>query len=467
MGDEFKVGRIVLASSDHRLVTGFNWAKKQALDYVHWDDPVGKWYEAALPGRGAFCMRDVSHQSMGAHILGLEGHTKNMLKKFAENISDSKDWCSYWEINREDLPAPIDYKSDSNFWYNLPANFDVLQCCLKQYQWTGDRDYIEDPLFLNFYNRTVDDFVKRWDASGDGLLEHQGTLPHRGIASYLEGQIGKKEIRTASDLIAAQYAGYAAYATIMELNDEFEKSYVYQKKANALRHMFNDSWWNKEQRAFYTAHFKDGTTAIVPESKANQCNELVTPLPLYFKLVETGHKSEAAIGILLACESANVETKSHFPEVLFQYGYNEAAYQMLMTLVDPELKRREYPEVSYSVMGNILNGLVGICPDAAERLIETKPRLPKGMGWISVKHVPIFGNEISIDIVNDGNVIFRNSGMVSVIWKPTFRGEFKALMHNGARLPASQEIGEDGHVYSYCKITVEGGRIHTVCRGDV
>lgn len=42
------------------------WAKEQALAYAFEDDPVGLWYEAALPGREAFCMRDVSHQSMGA-----------------------------------------------------------------------------------------------------------------------------------------------------------------------------------------------------------------------------------------------------------------------------------------------------------------------------------------------------------------------------------------------------------------
>ncbi|MFA6126609.1 MAG: hypothetical protein WC699_04845 [Bacteroidales bacterium] len=40
------------------------------MSFVFEDDPVGPWYEAAEPGREAFCMRDVSHQSMGAHALG-------------------------------------------------------------------------------------------------------------------------------------------------------------------------------------------------------------------------------------------------------------------------------------------------------------------------------------------------------------------------------------------------------------
>src|SRR5690242_10389687 len=115
-----------LRSSDTRLVQAFDWARKEALSYVFDGDPVGPWYEAALPGRRAFCMRDVSHQAAGAQALGLAGYTHNMLRRFAENISASKDWCSYWEINYLNKAAPVDFINDQKFWYNLPANFDVL-----------------------------------------------------------------------------------------------------------------------------------------------------------------------------------------------------------------------------------------------------------------------------------------------------------------------------------------------------
>ena len=47
------------SSSDKDLEQTFYWAKKMALSYAHdGSDPVGHWYEAALPGRNAFCMRD-------------------------------------------------------------------------------------------------------------------------------------------------------------------------------------------------------------------------------------------------------------------------------------------------------------------------------------------------------------------------------------------------------------------------
>lgn len=105
------------ASSDPRLVRAFEWAKRQALAYAFDDgDPVGPWYEAALPGREAFCMRDVAHQAAGGHALGFARHNQNMLWRFAESVAESRDFCSYWEIDRYNRPAPVDYKNDAEFW---------------------------------------------------------------------------------------------------------------------------------------------------------------------------------------------------------------------------------------------------------------------------------------------------------------------------------------------------------------
>src|ERR1700728_1399170 len=78
-------------SSDTAMTRVFHWAKEQALHYKGKPgDPVGPWYESALPPRDAFCMRDVSHQSVGGAILGLDAENKNMLTLFAQNISGTK-----------------------------------------------------------------------------------------------------------------------------------------------------------------------------------------------------------------------------------------------------------------------------------------------------------------------------------------------------------------------------------------
>lgn len=88
---------------------------------------LGPWYEAGFAESQAFCMRDVSHQCIGEELNGHGRQNANMMGKFVENISESKDYCTYWEIDKNNLPAPADYVSDQDFWYNLNANFDVMK----------------------------------------------------------------------------------------------------------------------------------------------------------------------------------------------------------------------------------------------------------------------------------------------------------------------------------------------------
>ena len=225
---------MTLDSSDQRLVQGFQWAKRQALAYVFSGDPVGDWYEASLPGRQAFCMRDVSHQSAGAQVLGLAAVTRNMLHHFAASIAESRDWCGYWEIDKYGRPAPVDYKSDKDFWYNLPANFDLLNCCYRQYLWTADAAYVKDPLFLNFYDRTVNDYVKRWDKDGDGVPESYREYGHRGIGSYDEDL--EFHLLVGADLVAAQAAAYSAYAAIAEIRGQPDIAARFRAQSDKTNH---------------------------------------------------------------------------------------------------------------------------------------------------------------------------------------------------------------------------------------
>jgi hypothetical protein len=78
---------VTFKSSNSDLTKAFDWAKSKALSYAHdASDPVGYWYEAALPSREAFCMRDVSHQAIGAEILGLTKHNENMFQSLLRTL---------------------------------------------------------------------------------------------------------------------------------------------------------------------------------------------------------------------------------------------------------------------------------------------------------------------------------------------------------------------------------------------
>src|SRR5215475_14551837 len=96
---------MVFRSSNAEANAAFTWAKKQALAYVRSRSEIGPWYEAALPTRNAFCMRDVSHQTTGAAALGLFDANRNMLSRFANSAAASRNWAGWWEIDGKGEPS--------------------------------------------------------------------------------------------------------------------------------------------------------------------------------------------------------------------------------------------------------------------------------------------------------------------------------------------------------------------------
>jgi hypothetical protein len=469
--------KLVLESSDARLVEGFNWAKRQAMAYVFDGDPVGPWYEAALPGREAFCMRDTAHQATGAHVLGLARHNANMLRRFAENISDSKDWCSYWEIDRYNRPAPVDYKSDTEFWYNLPANFDILDSCYRMYVWTGDTTYINDPVFLNFYDRTVYDYVERWDLSLDRVMKRQRRMnlgdafdprkrfqTSRGIPGYDEGN---PNYALGIDLLNAQYAGYSAYGRIQELRGNREAARIFLKKAAGVRELVNNAWWDEKGQFFYSH--------IGPDYKLQGRGGLDL---LYRDIVDDGPKARSAAGELLAAikkdpSSRGIEGQSHQPEVLYRYGFADVAYTQMMDLTRENRARREYPEVSYSVIGAMVTGLMGITVDPVspfqaaveggfvDRIVRTLPGLGT-IAWAELRNLPIRANEVRVRHEGGRKSVFANQAGPALIWEAAFDGTHETLSVDGRPTKARIDRRPPGRTISSVRVPVGAGGIVTV-----
>jgi hypothetical protein len=455
-------GKISLSSSDTNLVKSFQWAKNQALAYVFEGDPVGDWYEAALPKREAFCMRDVSHQSMGANALGLQPHNLNMLRRFAENISESKDWCTYWEINRYNKPAPVDYRNDEEFWYNLPANFDVLDCCWRQYLWTGDKTYIQDSVFLNFYKRTVYDYVERWDLSIDKIMQRSKNMnlsvpldlddyyrTCRGLPSYDESDYN---ILVGADLLAAMFAGYRAYANIQEKIGDIQEKANFSTKAEDVKNFLNDIWWNNEEKTFKSFYYGEGNFKIKRGMRSL----------IYYGIAEKGEKSQTVLDNLIQKKmEVNIEEQSHFPEIFYDYGKNDEAYQLILHLADEKTKRREYPEVSFALIGTIVNGLMGIEPNAVENVIYTLPRLTEQTDWVEVKNVPVLNHEIDVRHVGLNETTLLNNSKSELTWIARFPGEHDVLLINGKEKHANSDYLIDQKI-SWIKINVKSNASSSV-----
>jgi len=403
------VSGVQFHSSDPEMNRRFDWAQRQAMAYVRDDAPAGPVYEAALPGREAFCMRDVSHHADGAHAMGLMPHNYNMLRRFACGISESKSYCSFWEIMFDGRPCPVDYADDMDFWYNLPANYDVMDACLRMFRWTGDTRYLREDCFRQFYRMTMREYTARWDRDKDGVIDSLASDGKRGVGSYDEStrQAG---YLVAADTLACQYAGCRAYAEILKLSGDAAEASAFSKKAEDLAKWYEDRWWSEEQKAFAAVWFGGnrfgfefmGTNAI---------------FPLYFHMVSDGRKRMSQLEYVLSNKAWGVEDSSYRPEVLWRHGLDSHARAAWLAMTDPGLSRREYPEVSFTAVGALVTGLMGISPDAAISRVVTRSALHDGE-WAQLEGLPLWGGDISL--LHDGgtrSTIANHTGR-ALLWLP-------------------------------------------------
>lgn len=446
-----KAEGISFQSSDKALETTFNWAREMALSYAHsGEHAVGNWYEAALPERYAFCMRDVSHQSIGAEILGLSSHNYNMMGKFAANISESKDWCTYWEIDRDDKPASVDYENDGDFWYNLNANHDVMFACWRLYEWTGDRRYIEDATLSNFYTRSANEYVDTWQLHPEQMLTRVRKLnPNpdarfrdcRGVPSYVESYPG---LISSADLVATLYGGFDAYSRILAEVGNAKGSREMAARAKAYREHLDNVWWSDSLCSYHTFRTADGRF---------DDGEGLTHV-VWFNAVEAPERIRGTVEKMLAIKEWNIENMSYFPLLWYRYAYSEEGYRILCDIINAH--RCEYPEVSYGMIEGIVSGAMGILPSASRRCVTTLPQIT-GDHYMQANCVPMLGGSVSVRHDNNLSSCFRNETAGELTWEAAFMGTYPELCVDGKTLPAQQRTDLVGNPVSYVEVKVPAG----------
>ncbi len=456
---------LTLETPDAKLAVAFDWAKDQALDYVFpaavHGDPVGDWYEAALPSRFAFCMRDVSHQATGAHALGLAAFNRNMLGEFTRGVSASRNYCSYWEIDKCNRPAPVDYKSDKDFWYNLTANFDVLDACWRQFLWTGDPAYVTDPAFLEFYRLTVGEYIEAWDKDGDGIPEHRPEYGYRGLGGYDEGPFSDRALH-ASDLIAAMARAFDSYGRILrhvhELEGNPQTGSPFFERAEGLRKLYEEGWWSDEKGRYADGRVQGG--ALVYQ-------DLIWNgvFPLYFGLIPAGPRRDATLRRIRDAVPEGIEIESYLPEILYRYGEDEVAYARILALADPAKERREYPEVPFAVVGAIATGLMGVRPDATVRTVETRSGLISETPWAELRNLPVFDGLVDIrhEARHSTTLTARSGG--AFVWRAVFEGVWDELTVDGVARKAERGVDEAGRALSWVDVPMSATRQATVSAG--
>lgn len=409
------------ASNDSTLQRAFDWAKPVALSYSHGDeDPVGPWCEAALPQREAFCIRDVCHQSVGAHLLGLTAQNRNMMDKFVGNISEGRDLCTYWELDRHDRPAPIDYRNDKEFWYNLNANFDIIHTAWKLYNWTGDADYINGDDYVKFYDISLDGYLDRWSMRPDNIMERTRIMNRpedvepgtqfyacRGIPSYVESE---GDICVGLDLVATIYAGHRAAAKMAQVNGDKSRAKELNGVAEEYRDLVDSKWWNEEANRYDTSWTESGNFSY---------GEGI-PFAVWFGIAEDKARRDGCIASMLSREW-NIENISYFPAILLDNGYADEAYRLIGEI--PAMSRSEYPEVSFGMIEAIIRGGMGIAPDASKRALTTEYRFGNMECDMTVENVPLFDGNITLTHSGSKSSTLVNNTSYTIKWTPVFNGE--------------------------------------------
>lgn len=445
------VGTVIFKSSDKFLEERFQWAKEMALSYAHQgEDKVGLWYEAALPERDSFCIRDVSHQIHGATYLGLDGHSKNMLEKFVANISPARDYCTFWEIDKENRPTAVDYTNDQDFWYVLLANFELIVACYQQYCYTGDLELINGLAFDHFFQLTLKEYSNQWDLDNDGILEHYDSYGRRGLASYNEVDTS---VLQGGDMLAVQHAAYLAYSKIMLINGNQEQATLYQEKATQLQNHYLTEWFNPKTETFYGAKQEDGSFYPDYYEEGNF-------LPIYFQLFKADSQLEQAIGQLKANPVKNVEGLTYMAQTFYHYDKVADGWNYLQQLMAPELERNDYPEVSYSIIANYVSGIMGLkVTDYLRFEIRNNCQIE---AVTEIEKLPLFNGYVMVRYASKKQVEIQYIGSESPICKVTFEGDYQQCQVDDETIEMTNGTDRNGQNLSQIELSLGTDQVYRI-----
>ncbi|HEY4050546.1 MAG TPA: hypothetical protein VGM27_27085, partial [Acidobacteriaceae bacterium] len=272
----------------------------------------------------------------------------------------------------------------------------------------------------------------------------------------------RRDLILGVDLLATQYAGYRAFASIQGIRGDDKAALKYLQSASEVKSLVNTKWWSNSGGYFFG--FLDSNHHFQGRAGADL---------LYRDVTDDGPKTQSALGTLLnqmrSEPASQVERKSHYAEILYRYGNPDAAYAQIMDLVQTGRERREYPEVSYSVVGAIVNGLMGINvePDLSiediahgeqfEAVVRTLPQLTGKTEWAEVRNLPVQSTFISVRHEGERSTVFSNQGQSGLVWEAKFPGSFATLIVNGKATEAHTASEFPNRRLTWVRVPVQAG----------
>jgi hypothetical protein len=336
---------------------------------------------------------------------------------------------------------------------------------VRMWRWTGDGTYRSDRAFQRFFHVTMDDYIKAWQLTPDTILKRprianqrqaEGRFVHsRGIPSYTEGS---KDFILGADLLATEYRAIQSFKEIAATTSDRKLAQERQTTALAIQALLERVAWSKTKKHYLGTIRRDLTGTGSGDA-----------FVLYFGAAKNPAQIRGALDYLCSphyWKHINIEEESYVPLTLFRYGRNDAAYQVLADISSPQKARREYPEVSYSVIEAVVSGVMGLEPahhsDAFDVL--TVSRLPADDDRATLSAVSIRKNHLDITHTGRSSTRLKNVSGPAVHWRAAFPGTVLRLHVDGMTVSAKHSTIAGGAVISWTDVVVPTGAARIVSR---
>ncbi|MCH5198266.1 MAG: hypothetical protein J1E34_05095 [Oscillospiraceae bacterium] len=388
-----------------------DWAKPKDYKPAFW---------AGYFDRTAYYIRDFVHQALGAYLTGLDEEVYNMFYTFVSNASEKTGWFAPWAFNFDGSIYYMDTPNLNEFVREITSQFELVETAYKLYLWTGDNRYINDNVIFNFIEKIMTDFISNLDGA---VLPYKNGIPEgfgdifKITSTYNERGFHAAE---AGDSIAAMYQAILAYANILSLRGkpaEAEKQFI---RANGLRDYFNNDWSvikNSDMFAYAIDNKGKKHYKWIERRHALHGGESLFFIPLK-RLSYPNERNEKLLDYIFEKEldkktrGDNIESLTYLPEVFFPYGQSERAWFWMKHIISQKDKPHErksqgkngdYPEISFTFISQVIEGIMGITVNAAEGTICVSPNLPEEIEDIRLTDFK-YGNKTADIIINKNNV---------------------------------------------------------------
>ncbi|MEU5220590.1 hypothetical protein AB0G79_30910 [Streptomyces sp. NPDC020807] len=482
-----------VTSSDPEIVAMFDWAKSKANSWVHLPGTrgplnaderqtggignavYGPSYWAGYANRSGYYSRDMAHQLSGAGVLGLHAENKEMLRAFAASATDEHAYYPVWALNFDNRTyLSIDYRDRDVFVREVPAPFELVQKAEEAYRWSGDPAYLDDPALWEFYRHATEEFVTLHDGQKDNgpgvdVAEGTGKGIFQGVASYNE--TSDEPLAEAGDAIGSQYQAYRAMASLARAKGEHALAARFDDRARDLRTYFNTTWSGTGTGADMVRGYTTDGRALTGWGKENSWF-----MPMK-QIVDPGERREAYLDYIdQQAEGAgrpdNIEALTYLPDTFLTNNRPDTAWKWMRHIYAQKDVQHvnarqgtngDYPEVSFTLVGQTVQGLLGVTPDAPARTLATQSRLPSGMEWLGVEDLRVGDSVFALRHDTDRrSTLTHTSGTAPYTWEARFPGAHPAVAVDGRVVEATRTEVIDGATYTVVRTRVAPGRTVTI-----